>query len=239
MLSVIIPMYNEEAGCEKCIEMLDRSLSESFDNYEIVAVNDGSGDRTGEVLAGLKADFPHLTVCSYTENRGKGHAVRTGILSSLGDFVLYTDCDLAYGTKIIKEMYEKLSDSDMDILIGSRNLTKNGYGHYTFFRRLVSRLYIKTVCLFAGFDHTDSQCGIKCFRGDCAKKIFEKCTVDGFAFDLEALMIGEKAGFSVGEYPVEIVNHNQNSSKVHIFRDTLKMLADLVKIRKRIKNIEI
>lgn len=236
MLSVIIPMYNEEKNCRKCILTLDTSLSESYEEYEIVAVNDGSTDNTGGVLASLKEEFPHLSVCSYEKNRGKGYAVRRGMEAASGDTLLYTDCDLAYGADAVKGMYEFRLSSGKDIIIGSRNLSEEGYAGYTPLRRLASKLYIKTVCLFAGFDRTDSQCGIKCFERECGKEIFSKCEVDGFAFDLEALMIGKAMGCSIEEFPVKIVNHSQSSSKVNVFRDTLKMLRDLRKIKKRVKS---
>lgn len=236
MLSVIIPMYNEENGCRKCIETLDAYLSGVFDKYEIVAVNDGSTDRTEERLGELKTEFENLRVCSYHENRGKGGAVREGVLNSAFDTVLYTDCDLAYGTKIIKSMYDEQKSSGKDIIIGSRNISGEGYEGYTFFRKIVSKAYIKVIGLAAGFKHSDSQCGIKCF-GNCAKDIFSKCTVNGFAFDLEALMIGEKLGYSVGEYPVKILSHDQGRSKVRLLTDTVHMLKDLKDIKKRIKDI--
>lgn len=237
MISIVIPMYNEEAGCIECIETLEREMSKAFDDFEIVAVSDGSTDNTKQILSEADGKYPHLTVVAYDKNKGKGGAVRTGILKARFATVLYTDCDLAYGTDIIKQMYDALIKSGCDIAIGSRNISKEGYEGYTFIRKLASKIYIRVICIAAGFSHSDSQCGIKCFTHNVAKSIFEKCEVNGFAFDLEALIFAERMGYTIYEHPVTIINHNQGESKVNIISDTIKMLSDLRIIKKRAKRL--
>ncbi len=228
-------MYNEEKGALQCVETLDRYLSENFDKHEIITVNDGSRDGTEGVLFSLAEKYPDLKPVSYKENRGKGCAVRTGILESKGDIVVYTDTDLAYGVDVIGKMADKCKD----IVIGSRNLTKEGHKSYTLLRKLASKTYIKFLNFAAGFSHSDSQCGIKCYKGDIARRIFPLCKTDGFAFDLEALMIAERMGYQVDEYGVSIINHTEEASKVHIVKDTLKMLSDIKKIKKHVKSIDL
>lgn len=235
-LSVVIPMYNEEKNIPKCVEVLDGYLSKNFNDYEIVCVNDGSTDHSCEALISLSKDRPVLKVIGYDVNKGKGCAVRTGVCSSVGDVVIYTDCDLAYGVDFFEGMMEGLCEND--IVIGSRNLTKDGHKGYNFIRKLASKVYIRLLNLAAGFNHSDSQCGIKCYKGDVARKVFSNCKTDGFAFDLEALMIAKKAGFRVGEHPVTIINHSEQGSKVRIFRDTFKMLSDIRKIKKHVKSLD-
>jgi dolichyl-phosphate beta-glucosyltransferase len=102
---------------------------------------------------------------------------------------------------------------------------------------LASKAYIKVIAVAAGFKLTDSQCGIKGFRADIAKKIFSNCEVDRFAFDLEVIMIATKLGAQIKEMPVKIINHRE--STVHVLRDSVKMLRDVYRMKKRIKKQEI
>ncbi|MBQ7645639.1 MAG: glycosyltransferase, partial [Clostridia bacterium] len=185
-------MYNEEKIALGSMKKLYDFLSGSFDDFEIIVSNDGSTDSTQSIMNQFSADHPRLRVVGYDDNRGKGSAVREGILVSDGDIVVYTDCDLAYGTAQIKGIIDKLTQTGADIVLGSRTISKDGYEGYTFLRKLASKIYIKVISAAAGFRHSDSQSGLKCFKGDAARKIFSLCTVNGFAFDLEALMIAEK-----------------------------------------------
>lgn len=236
-ISVVIPMYNEEKGAAACVATLDKYLSQSFNDYEIVCVNDGSRDSTEQVIYDLAKQYPHLTPCSYKQNKGKGGAVRTGVCASTGDCVVYTDCDLAYGTEVIGKMAELIDGCD--VVIGSRNLSKEGHKSYTLLRKLASKVYIKFLNIAAGFKHSDSQCGIKCYKGDRARQIFALCRTDGFAFDLEALMIAEKLGLDIKEFGVSIINHAEEASKVHIVKDTFKMLSDIRRIKKHVRTLKV
>ncbi len=238
MISVIIPMYNEEKGAKACLDTLDAYLKKNFSSYEIIAVNDGSNDNTAAVINKAAEGNPHIINAGYPQNRGKGGAVRCGIEASKGDIVVYTDCDLAYGTEIIGAMAEKLSCGG-DILIGSRRLAEDGYLGYGPLRKLASKVYIRFVGALCGFSHSDSQCGIKCFKGEAARRIFSYCKVNSFAFDLEALMIAERMGMKVSEFPAKILNHNQQQSKVSLVKDTAKMLRDIAEIKKRLSKLDL
>ena len=236
MFSCVIPMYNEEAIAESTLRELAEVLSRGFDEWEIVAVDDGSTDATARIIERLSGEIPGIRPAGYRDNRGKGSAVREGILASRGDAVLYTDCDLAYGTDVIKVFADRLTEYGCDAVIGSRNLSPEGYAGYTLLRKIASKTYIKVISLAAGFRHSDSQCGIKCFRGEAARAIFAECTVNGFAFDLEALMTADAMGLDVREEPVKIINHRESASKVHLVRDTFRMLGDIRRIKKRLKS---
>ena len=163
----------------------------------------------------------------------KYSAIRTGMLASTGEIVMFTDADLAYGTDVIKKAYDILKDADANMLIGSRNLSKDGYEGYTLIRRLMSKTYIKVLCTVGGFKLSDSQCGCKAYKGEAVKRIFERCKVDGFAFDFESILWAQRFGYKIVEMPVKIVNHRE--STVNIFKDSFKMLRDLQKMKKRIK----
>ncbi|MBE6637513.1 MAG: glycosyltransferase [Ruminococcaceae bacterium] len=236
-LSVLIPMYNEEKIAADTARTLSAYFDEKFPDgdYEIVFSNDGSRDRCGEAVEELA--LPHVRVVGYPDNRGKGSAIREGILLCEGDVIVYTDCDLAYGCDAIYDIYRKREEIGSDLVIGSRNLSADGYEGYTFLRKLMSKTYIKVIALLAGFRYSDSQCGIKCLTKTAAHDIFSRCTVNGFAFDLEMLILADKLGYRVGEQPVRIINHRESESKVNPIQDALRMIRDVNRIKKNHKHL--
>ena len=234
-LSVCIPMYNEEKIVADTASELTAFLDSKLgDDYEIIFSNDGSRDKCADIVG--KISNQKIRLVGYPDNRGTGSAVREAVLKAEGDIVLYTDCDLAYGCDAIISMYDNIIGSDADIVIGSRNISDDGYEGYTPLRKFMSRTYIKVISIFAGFKYSDSQCGIKCFRKDSAKKIFSECQINGFAFDLEVLILANIFGLKVNEAPVKIINHRESESKVNPIKDTLRMLRDVAKIKRIHKN---
>lgn len=230
--SLIVPMYNEAAIIRDTAMTLSSYMSSHFDDYEILFSNDGSTDGCDRIVEEL--NIPHVRVVGYPVNRGKGCAVRTAVLESTGEIVMFTDADLAYGTDVIGRVSETFSAyPEADLVIGSRNLEKDGYAEYTLLRRIASKVYIRVLCITGGFRLSDSQCGCKAFRGGAARKIFSRCEVDGFAFDFEAILWSQKFGMKIQEMPVKVINHR--ASKVRVLRDTFRMLRDLRKMRKRIR----
>ena len=233
-LSVIIPMYNESSIIGSSVKQFNDYLSSNFDDYELIFANDGSKDNCGDVVASYSEKDPRVRLVGYEHNRGKGCAVRTGVLASSGDIVVFTDCDVAFGVDVIGRAVEHLNaDPDEDMLVGSRNLSKDGYEGYTLIRKLASKTYIKILGIIGGFRLSDSQCGIKGFRGEAARNIFAECETDGFAFDFEVIKIAQAFGYKIGEMPVKIINHRE--SKVHVMSDAVKMIRDVIKIKKRVK----
>ena len=237
-ISVCIPMYNESSVIEKTARELDEYMRAHFDSgeYEVIFSDDGSRDGCGEIVK--KLELPDIRVISNPINRGKGYAVRKAFLEAKGNVVMFTDADLAYGTDVIGRVYDMMSaNPTADVLIGSRNLTKDGYEAYTPIRKLASKMYIRVLCLTGGFKLSDSQCGCKAFTHEAVGKIFPRCEVDRFAFDFEAILWANKYGMKIIEMPVKIINYGD--TKVRIVRDTIKMLRDLRKMRKRISKAEL
>lgn len=231
MITLVIPMYNESSIIAETAKTVSEYMQNTFESYEILFSNDGSKDDSAKIVSDL--NLPNVRVVGYEQNHGKGRAIRTGMLEAKGEIVMFTDADLAYGTDVIKRVYDTLKDADANMLIGSRNLSKDGYEGYTAMRKLMSKIYIKVLCVAGGFQLSDSQCGCKAYKGEAVKKIFSRCKVDGFAFDFESILWAQKFGYKIVEMPVKIVNHRE--SKVNAIRDTFKMLGDLSKMKKRIK----
>ncbi len=236
-ISLVIPMYNESAIIEQAVETFSTYMKKTFRDFELIFVDDGSTDGCGDAVTAAHEQDARIRLCRYEENRGKGYAVRTGVLAAEGDLIVFTDCDNAYGEDAVGALANTLLKTGADIVVGSRNLSEDGYEGYTFVRKLASKTYIKVISVAAGFKLSDSQCGIKGFRREIAKKIFSNCEVDRFAFDLEVLMIATKLNAKIAEMPVKIINHR--ASTVHIVRDSVKMLRDMYRMKKRIKKQDI
>ncbi|MBO5970378.1 MAG: glycosyltransferase [Clostridia bacterium] len=241
-ISVCIPMYNEAAIIAENAQKLWAYMEENFvtpegeRDYEIIYSNDGSKDGCDKIVESL--GLPGIKVVGYENNKGKGYAVKTAMLASVGDIVMFTDADLAYGTDVITQMVDTFdANPDSQLVIGSRNLSEDGYSNYTLIRKIASKVYIKVLCIVGGFKLSDSQCGCKGFRRQAVDQIFPRLEVNGFAFDFEALLWASKFKYKITEMPVSIKVHGE--SKVRIVRDTLKMLRDILRMKKRINKVKI
>lgn len=225
-------MYNEASIICDTAKTLSSYLQEHFSEYELLFVDDGSKDGTAKLVQEL--NLPNVRVLGYEKNRGKGCAVRTGMLEATGDIAMFIDADLAYGTDVIKQAVDTLeAQPDKQMLIGSRVLHPEGYEGYTFVRKLASKAYIKVLNLYGGLKLSDSQCGCKAYRGKAIHDIFSRCETDGFAFDFETILWAQKLGYDIVELPVKIINHRD--SKINVVRDTFRMLKELRAIKKRVK----
>ena len=230
-LSLIVPMYNEAPIIEDTARTYVEYLSNHFEDYELIFVDDGSTDDCAARVEAMR--LPGIQVLRYTPNQGKGNAVKTGMLAASGDVRMFLDADVAYGTEVIGRAAALFAEhSEVDLVIGSRPLHPEGYAGYTFIRKLASETYIKVLNVVGGFRLSDSQCGCKAYRGAVAELIFSRTETKGFAFDFETILWAQKLGCGILEMPVKIVNHR--ASKVHVFRDSFRMLKELRLIKKRI-----
>ena len=230
-------MYNELAKVKDTTECLVSEMEpyceNSGDSYEIIFADDGSTDGCGDAVpTALPLKHGRVFVVRREVNLGKGAAVRDAVISSTGDVVMYTDCDLAYGTEIIPRTFETMKENGADMLAGSRAIHKDGYGEYTLIRKVASKVYIKLISLITGLSVTDSQCGFKMFRGDFAREVFPCCETNGWAFDLEVFLLAKKARAVVREVPVAIIKHDD--SHVNVVTDSIKMLREVFRIKKRV-----
>ncbi len=230
LVSVIVPAYNEDARIGATLTRMSAYFQAQPYRVEILVVDDGSTDKTREVVQKLTAVHPEIFLLTYAENRGKGYAVRYGVLHSQGDRVLFSDADLA--TPI--EEIEKLSlalDSGKEIAIGSRDVVGSQLEkRQSFIREFGGKTFNKLVQLMAVPGIHDTQCGFKLFTRDSAQKIFSLCHVDHFAFDVEVLYLALRVyKMQIAEVPVRWAH--QEGSKVRFVRDAVRMLKTLFKIR--------
>jgi len=228
-------MYNESAIVAQTIKTVHDSLSTLYaeGEFEVLMVDDGSIDDTVAIANETAASHPEVRIIGYPKNAGKGAAVRHGMLTAVGEIVLFSDCDLAYGHEIFATFVDKLTSSGADIVIGSRKLDEKGYEGYTFLRKVMSRSFLWFIRRYTGLKYSDSQCGLKCFRREIAQRIFAHVETNGWAFDLEALLLAQKMGLSVAELPARIINHRE--SRVRPVRDAINMLKSARIIKKKVR----
>ncbi len=227
-VSVIIPAYNEEKRIKKTLETVSEYMEKTFPDYEVLVVDDGSKDKTCQVVLPFLND--KIRLLSYGENRGKGAAVKYGILNSSGDFVAFTDADLPYPIENIQKALDLLKKENCDFVLGARVL-KGGEKKYPLTRRIMSKVFSYMVRFIIGLNVPDTQCGFKVFSRECASDIFSKTTINGWGFDVEAIFIAVKYGYSFKRLNVELF-HDINGSKISAVRDSFNMLSELKKIKK-------
>lgn len=228
-ISIIIPCYNEEKRIKKTLEKIWEYFKSKEIDFEIIVVDDGSRDKTVEIVEKWKEGKENIKLIKHPKNKGKGAAVKTGVMNAEGNLILFTDADLS--TPI--EEYEKLKkfiDSGYDISIGSRGLKESKIlVPQPFFRRMIGRIFPFLVRLIVIRKFKDTQCGFKLFKKEVAKEIFKNLKTTGFAFDVEILYNSVKKRYKIKEVPVTWMNSPY--STVKIFRDSFKMFISLLKIR--------
>lgn len=223
ILSVVIPVYNEERRLEKTLDACFRYLPHNFSSWELIVVDDGSTDGTWRVLEQHRKIFNHFTILR-NPHKGKGHAVKTGMLFAKGEYRLFMDCDLSTPlTEIIPAMR---AIRNADIVIGSREIDRAKV-KAALSRRLMGRIFHMLVSdLVDGI--RDTQCGFKSFRDYAAQDCFRDQMLDGMAFDVELLYLALRKGYVVNEMPVAWTH--DPDSRVRVVGDSLQMLRDVINI---------
>jgi dolichyl-phosphate beta-glucosyltransferase len=228
-LSVIIPAFNEEKRLPGTLKEIENYLKKQNYTFEIIVVSDGSTDRTCELVEELKLNILNLKLICEKENRGKGYAVKIGMLSTQGEFRLFTDADNSTPISEIEKFFPEF-EKGADVVIASRELKGAILDPpQPLFRRFVGEVFKYLRKIIVGlWEIQDTQCGFKCFKGKVAEKIFPKAKIERFAFDPEILLITKKMGFKIKEVPVYWKNDLQSKVK---FKSMVKMLIDLFKIK--------
>src|SRR5215472_378630 len=232
--SIVIPCFNEEARIGDTLRLTLDHLATNAPESELIVVNDGSTDATGAIARErLKSVQIATRLLENFPNRGKGAAVRSGLLAAEKPIGLFFDADLSTPLGETPKLIEPIAKGEVDIAIGSRALDRGLIGvHQPWRREQAGRAFNLLVRLATGLPFWDTQCGFKAFRLDVCRPILEAARLDGFAFDVELLYLAQHAGLRIREIPVRW-NHAEGS-KVSFFRDSLRMLREVVGLRTRL-----
>ena len=233
--TLVMPAYNEERRLPTSLRDVKGFFSNVNDAFEVLAVVEKSSDRTVELATEIARSEPRISVIDNKIQKGKGYAVKTGMLLAKGEIVFFTDADLSTP---LSEIYLFLghfaAHPEIDVIIGSRAHAKSKIiKKQNWFRQSLGRGFNKFVQFFGVRGIEDTQCGFKAFRAKACKEIFSRQTLNGFAFDVEVLMLAQELGYKIDVLPVRWIN--SEDSKVRILIDPLKMLWDLIQIRRIVR----
>jgi len=224
-LTVVIPVFNEEKriiNLEKIIAYIKRLPYTT----ELLVVNDGSTDRTLENLDSYSKEYS-FSVLSYASNKGKGHAVKKGMLAATGKFVLFMDVDLSTPLYEIPRIVAKMNTCDVCIAT-RKNKAAKLVKRQPFIRESMGKGFTLLTRLMLGVPVSDFTCGFKCFSSEAAHTIFQQVTIDGWSFDAQSLALAHRAGLKMAELPVEWADNP--GTRVSLLKDIIKSFIDLVRI---------
>jgi glycosyltransferase involved in cell wall biosynthesis len=230
-LSIIFPAYNEAERIGPTLKLFSNYLSAKGFSYEIIVVDDGSTDHTIQHIESLQ--IPNCKVIPSVENKGKGHAVRIGMLAAKGKIRVFSDADGSTPIEEIDKLLAPLNSGDADIAIGSRYLENSEVTKAQPFMRVVWSRFTNKIMqriLLPGI--ADPHCGFKAFRAEAAEKIFPQCKINEWSFDLEVLSLAQSLGFTIKEIPVKWANDERSKGK---FRQLPKEVYNVYKIRKSLQ----
>jgi len=237
-LSIVIPAYNEERRLPESLEKVLAFLQTRDYPAEVIVVDDGSTDHTADIVESFMARSPCVSLIR-NDHRGKGYAVRTGMLAAQGLYVLFSDADLATPIEEVDRLLAFLEDG-YDIAIGSREGLGAQRINEPWYRHLMGRVFNLLVRWVAVGGFQDTQCGFKCFRREVAQDLFQRVQLYGAGagpvrggmvtgFDVEVLFLALKRGYRVKEVPVQW--HYGTNTKVHPLRDSARMFMDVLRVR--------
>jgi dolichyl-phosphate beta-glucosyltransferase len=227
--SIVIPAFNEERRLARTLEQVIAFIQEQRWKAEIVVVNDGSSDATAEIARQFARSNSCVKLVENPGNRGKGFAVRNGILNASGDLLLFTDADLSAPITEAPKLVAALQNG-ADIAIGSRWLDPSlQTQRQSLLRQVLGRVYNVLMRGILGMKFRDTQCGFKAFTRKGARAVFPSQTIEGWGFDPEVLYLGKRLGLRIDEVPVRW-GHDEGT-RIHPFRDGYQMLLDMVSIR--------
>jgi dolichyl-phosphate beta-glucosyltransferase len=231
-LSIIIPSYNEEQRLPESLTIIFNFLNEHkmLRNTEVIVVDDGSHDRTSAIVQQKQVHWPQLALISYQPNRGKGAAVRTGILASHGDYIFLCDADLSMPiTELLK--FLTCEAKSVDVVIGSREAPGAKRIGEPFLRYLMSRVFNTIVQVLVVPKISDTQCGFKLIQKHAAKQLAMNLRVDRWSFDVEMLALARAYGMKILEVPIIWIY--KPGSQICPFQDSIKMFRGVLQIRNR------
>jgi len=236
-LSIIIPAYNEQNRLGETVRKTLAYIQKENLAAELIVVDDGSSDSTSEVAEKVCAEFPDIQtkVIRYEKNRGKGFAVKTGLMEASAEVALFSDADLSTPIEETPKLIEPIKNGDFDLTFGSRAQDRSLIGtHQSWTREQGGKLINWMIRTMTGLPFYDTQCGFKAFNMKKFRPLLDVMTIDRFGFDVEFLYVADYHGLRLKSIPVRW-NH-QEGTKVSAFRDTRRMFTELLQIRENAKN---
>ena len=224
-LTLVLPCYNEAERLPRTLDSYLRRLPKSPGQVEVLVVDDGSTDGTCSVASTIAAGDRRVRVIRCEVQRGKGFAVRTGVLAATGELVVFTDADGSYQPDDVERIVAALADAP--VAIGARDLAIQASSPT---RQLASVLFNRAIRTMLDLPFRDTQCGLKGFRRQAALELFGRARVDGFAFDAEVLYLARQLGHQVAEVSVRAAD--RDGSKVRVAVDALAMLGEALAVRR-------
>jgi dolichyl-phosphate beta-glucosyltransferase len=228
-LSIIIPAYNEAERLPPTLREILGYVAATDRRAEVIVVDDGRTDATSERVRSVGAGSPCVRLIRLPQNRGKGFAVRTGVVNATGERILFADAD---GSTPIAELerLELALAGGAQLAVGSRALEAGGVVvSAKLFRRAAGKVFQALVRLLADPGVVDTQCGFKLFTAESGHDLFSRLRMNGFSFDVELLMMARRAGYSIAEVPVNWTH--RPGSRVNVLLDGPVMALDLLTIR--------
>jgi len=227
--SIVIPAFNETARIPATLESVIACIRENAWDAEVIVVNDGSTDSTAQLVLDMAREAPEIRLLENPGNRGKGYAVRNGVLHALGDIVMFTDSDLSAPMNEAERLFAAIAGG-ADIAIGSRWLASSRQTHrQPLYRQFFGRCFNAVCRMVMRLPFADTQCGFKAFTRAAAQTIFQLQTIERWGFDPEILFIALKRGYKVQEVPVSWAHDAR--TRMSYLRDGLQMLKELVIVR--------
>ncbi len=231
-LSVVIPAYNEEERLKRYVPGMVEFLQSKRRPFEIVVVNDGSRDNTAEVARELAQTFPMLRLIDLNPNRGKGGAVKAGMLAARGEYVLFTDADQSTPISEVDKLLQEMEAEGYDIAIGSRSMPGARVEQpQAWHRALAGKLFGVGTRLLCIHGIHDTQCGFKAMKHAVAQKVFTQVTSDTAIFDIEMLVIATREGYRIAEVAVQWV-HDPDTRIPYNLRRAVRIWMELLRIHR-------
>ena len=225
-LSIVIPAYNEEEILRTNLSKIVKYLNGHKLDWEMIVVDDGSKDKTPEIVKSF--GDKRVILLGLGRNMGKGKALKEGVLRTNGKFIIFMDADLSVPLRFIKPMLDLLEGSP--VVIGSRRTEKSRIlKHQPFVREAMGRVYTFIARLVSGVKLKDFTCGFKGFNRRAGKVIFGKSVINRWSYDTEIIFLAHKFGFKIDQLPVEWLN--RENSRVRLGKDTITSFVDLLRIR--------
>jgi glycosyltransferase involved in cell wall biosynthesis len=227
-VSIVVPAFNEASRIGDSLRKTQAFLKEMPWSAEVLVVDDGSQDATAEIVATLP--FQGLRLIRNEKNSGKGYAVKSGVLASSGEYVMFSDADLSAPIEELRKLLAVMQEQSADVVIGSRAIDRSFIEkHQSKGREWGGIVFNIMVRILLGLRIHDTQCGFKLFRRSRIVPVFEKMTITGFGFDPEILFLASRAQLKIVEIPVRW--SHAEGSKIRFMRDSVRMFMDLLRIR--------